>query len=78
MKMQSESKPAALLSALSGMKPGFERIGREACSLAAWLDQGLGAAGLPAICIEPRHAKAASEVRIRVRLSRRHSGREQL
>jgi len=44
---------------LSSMKLGVERVGLEACSLTAWLHEGLRAAGLPAICIESRHAKAA-------------------
>ena len=37
----------------------MERVGLEACSLTAWLHQGLTEAGLPAICIEARQAKAA-------------------
>ena len=37
----------------------MERIGLEACSLAAWLHEGLAAAGLPAVCLETRRAKAA-------------------
>ena len=37
----------------------LERIGLEACSLTAWLHDGLRAAGLPAICIETRQANAA-------------------
>lgn len=37
----------------------LERIGLEACSLAAWLHDGLCADGLPAICIETRQANAA-------------------
>ena len=37
----------------------MERIGLEACSLAAWLHEGLTAAGLPAVCLETRRAKAA-------------------
>jgi transposase len=41
----------------SGLAP--ERIGLEACSLSAWLHEGLVAAGLPAVCIETRRAKAA-------------------
>ena len=57
--MRSESEPEALVSALSGMKLAFDRVGLEACSLTAWLHEGLRAAGLPAICIESRHAKAA-------------------
>jgi transposase len=37
---------------------GLERIGLEACSLTAWLHDGLRADGLPAICIETRQANA--------------------
>ena len=37
----------------------MERVGLEACSLTAWLHQELSEAGIPAICIEARQAKAA-------------------
>ena len=37
----------------------LERIGLEACSLTAWLHDGIRAEGLPAICIETRQANAA-------------------
>jgi transposase len=37
----------------------MERVDLEACSLTAWLHAGLTEAGLPAICIEARQAKAA-------------------
>ena len=37
----------------------MERVGLEACSLTAWLHQGLSEAGIPAVCIEARQAKAA-------------------
>ena len=37
----------------------LERIGLEACSLTAWLHDGLRTAGLPAVCIETRQANAA-------------------
>jgi transposase len=47
------------LAVLSGFELCFERIGLEACSLTAWMHEGLRSAGLPAICIESRHAKAA-------------------
>jgi len=35
------------------------RVGMEACSLTAWLHDGLTASGWPAICIETRQANAA-------------------
>ena len=37
----------------------MERVGLEACSLTAWLNTALTDAGIPAICIEARQAKAA-------------------
>src|SRR5215217_8559077 len=37
----------------------MERVGLEACSSAAWLSTALTEAGIPAICIEARQAKAA-------------------
>ena len=37
----------------------MERVGLEACSLTAWLQEGLSLADIPAICIEARQAKAA-------------------
>ena len=53
------SEPEALMAffRVSGMT--MERVGLEACSLTAWLQQGLSEEGIPAICIEARQAKAA-------------------
>lgn len=56
---RAASEPQALIAALSGIGLPLERIGLEACSLAAWLHDGLRDAGLPAICIETRQANAA-------------------
>jgi transposase len=53
------SEPEALVAFLRGLGLALERIGLEACSLSAWLHEGLTAAGLPAVCVETRHAKAA-------------------
>ena len=53
------SEPEALVGFFQALGRTVERIGLEACSLAAWLHEGLAAAGLPAICIETRQAKAA-------------------
>jgi len=53
------SEPEALVAFLRGLGLALERIGLEACSLSAWLYEGLAAAGLPAVCIETRRAKAA-------------------
>lgn len=53
------SEPQALARALREIDLPLERIGLEACSLTAWLHDGLRAEGLPAICIETRQANAA-------------------
>src|SRR5918994_6508258 len=53
------SEPEALVAALRESGLAFERIGLEACSLAAWLHDALRGAGLPAVCIETRQANAA-------------------
>lgn len=53
------SEPEALVALFQGSGLVPERIGLEACSLAAWLHESLVAAGLPAVCIETRRAKAA-------------------
>ena len=56
---RAASEPQALCDALRRLDLPLERIGLEACSLTAWLHDGLRAAGLPAICIETRQANAA-------------------
>lgn len=56
---RAASEPQALIAALGGIGLPLERIGLEACSLAAWLHDDLRDAGLPAICIETRQANAA-------------------
>ena len=57
--LRAASEPGPLVAALQGLKLPIERIGLEACSLTAWLHEGLRAAGLAAICIETRQANAA-------------------
>jgi transposase len=57
--MRAASEPEALIAALRQIDLPLERIGLEACSLAAWLHDELGAAGWPVICIETRQANAA-------------------
>ncbi|ACL55673.1 IS110-like element ISMno22 family transposase [Methylobacterium nodulans] len=56
---RAASEPGALVQALNQIGLPLERIGLEACSLTAWLHDGLREAGLPAICIETRQANAA-------------------
>ena len=56
---RAASEPEALAAFFKACGMAVERIGPEACSLAAWLHGGLTEAGLPAVCIEARQAKAA-------------------
>jgi transposase len=53
------SEPEALVAFFGACGMKMERVGLEACSLTAWLHAGLTEAGIPAICIEARQAKAA-------------------
>lgn len=53
------SEPEALILFFQRLGLAMERIGLEACSLTAWLHDGLSRAGLPAVCMETRQAKAA-------------------
>jgi transposase len=55
---RAASEPEALITALRQLDLPLERIGLEACSLSSWLHDGLCGKGLPAICIETRHANA--------------------
>jgi transposase len=54
--VRAASEPDALIEVLQGMGLVLERIGQEACSLTAWLHEGLTQAGLSAIRIETRQA----------------------
>jgi len=56
---RAPSDPEALAMALKAAELPLERVGLEACSLTAWLHDGLRDAGLPATCIETRQANAA-------------------
>lgn len=56
---RAASEPHALAAALHEFGLPLARIGLEACSLTAWLHDGLREAGLPALCIETRQANAA-------------------
>lgn len=57
--MRAASEPEALADALAAVGLPLERVGLEACSLTAWLHDGLRAAGWAALCIETRQANAA-------------------
>jgi transposase len=53
------SEPEALVALFSSCAMKMARVGLGACSLTAWLHAGLTEAGILAICIESRQAKAA-------------------
>ncbi len=56
---RAASEPEVLVAFFKACGMKMERVGLEACSLTAWLHAGLTEAGIPAICIEARQAKAA-------------------
>ncbi len=58
-KARAASEPDALAAALNQLDLPLERIGLEACSLTAWLHDGLRELGFAATCIETRQANAA-------------------
>ena len=58
------SEPEALLAVLTNPVYRFKRIGLEAGPLSQWLFSALAEAGLPAICVETRHMRAALKAQI--------------
>src|SRR6266568_7549405 len=55
------TEPVAILAVLTEEALAIERIGLEAGPLSQWLYSALAEAGLPVICVETRHMKAAHE-----------------
>ncbi len=62
--MKVASEPEALLQVLKNPTYRFQRIGLEAGPLSQWLFSALAEAGLPAICVETRHMRAALKAQI--------------
>ena len=58
------SEPDALLAVLKNPTYRFKRIGLEAGPLSQWLFSVLAEAGLPVICVETRHMRAALKAQI--------------
>ena len=58
------TKPEAILAVLTEEGLAIERIGLEAGPLSQWLYSALAEAGLPVICVETRHMKAALSAQI--------------
>src|SRR5438874_11990075 len=58
------TKPQAILAVLTAEALAIERLGLEAGPLSQWLYGALAEAGLPVICVETRHMKAALSAQI--------------
>jgi transposase len=58
------SEPVALLAVLKNPTYRFKRIGLEAGPLSQWLFSALAEAGLPMVCVETRHMRAALKAQI--------------
>ena len=58
------SEPDALVAVLTSPSYLFKRIGLEAGPLSQWLYNALAEAGLPVICVETRHMRAALKAQI--------------
>jgi transposase len=58
------SEPAAIAGYINARAPGAGRIGLETGPTTTWLWHELRALGLPVICIDARHAKAALSMQI--------------
>ena len=58
------SEPEALLKVLGNPAYRFKRIGLEAGPLSQWLFSALSEAGLPVVCVETRHMRAALKAQI--------------
>jgi transposase len=56
---KAPSDPTAVAAFLAATDLSFVRIGLEAGALSQWLYDGLARAGLPVVCLETRHLKAA-------------------
>ena len=57
----ADTQPEMLIAWLRGTGVSFERVGLEAGPCSSWLHKELSLAGLPAICVETRHAKAVMQ-----------------
>jgi transposase len=58
------STPETIAEALRKHAPRAARIGLEAGQLASWLYHGLAERGLPVICVDARHARAALSLKV--------------
>jgi transposase len=61
---QVDSTPEAIASAVKRHAPHAVRVGLESGQLSSWLFHALKEAGLPVICVDARHAKAALSLKV--------------
>jgi hypothetical protein len=54
------SEPEVLATAVRRHAPELQRVGRETGQLAPWLYHSLKALGVPVVCLDARHARAAT------------------
>ena len=57
----ADTEPETLVAWLRNTGLTFQRIGLEAGQCSSWLHKGLSQRGLPAICVETRHAKGVMQ-----------------
>ena len=58
------SEPQAIADTLRARAPGLVRAGLETGQLSNWLTVGLRRLGLPVVCLDARHAKAALKLQV--------------
>ena len=61
---RTDTTPEAIASAVKQHAPHAVRIGLESGQLSTWLFHELKAVGLPVICVDARHAKAALSLKV--------------
>jgi len=59
LRTEVATEPEAIAAALAPWLPTLRRAGHEAGSLSPWLQGGLRRCGVPAVCLETRHVRAA-------------------
>ena len=72
------STPEAIAAAVRARAPQVERIGLETGPLCTWHWHALREAGLPAVCLDARHAKAALSLQLNKTDANAAHGRAQI
>lgn len=61
---RTDTTPEAIAAAVKRHAPHAARIGLESGQLSSWLFHALNEAGLPVICVDARHARAALSLKV--------------